>query len=547
MTIAEWFSKRPEAVEAVRCWLEGLLSGDDDTRIQAFVRHLIVEHDYPYRGPTGFRKWALYEFGETYTEAVSMHRAPAIMSFARSTDDIRALERSENFVIGSAVNNCDVIPGFWSAIGLYCEEKQGERLFNPVRYYNPKSPKESENLREKEWWAPELDGHMLDDEIRPHPLLSFMTTKAQATAANPLPARVSGRTKARSAVIGHPQLCMRTVPTPQEKLPKLLYTTGAVTEKRYGESLAGDQAQFHHTAAAVVVEIRGDRFHLREITWDGEKFIDYDKAYYADHVEDAPPPEAISMGDIHAPYGPAENVMEATFGPGGIYDVLHPRRLFLHDLGDMKSVNPHEQGKRLTRAAMWRDDKTNLYQELLRTKGWLLDLPEFEEVLVVRSNHDYFLDRWLETGERNVEPENAEMYHRLAGEMLAHHRRHGAFPIPFEVALRWIGQDPFPENIRFLKFDESYQLLDVEMGMHGHLGPNGARGSIRNLSQIGTRSIVGHGHGPGIWQGVYMGGLSAEYRQGYNIGPSGWLQSHVLLHANGYRQMCHIIKNHWRG
>lgn len=547
MTIAEWFSKHPEAVEATRCWLEGLLSGEDETRITGFVRHLITDHDYPWRGATGFRRWALFEFGRTYTEAVSNTRAPVQLTFARSTSDIRALERCENFVVGSAVNNCDVIPGFWAAIGLYCDERQGTRLFNPIRYQNPKSPGESERIREEERWAPELEGHMLDDEIRPHPFLSFMTTKAQATVDNPLPARINGRTKARSAVIGHPQLCMRTVPTPQERLPKLLYTTGAVTEKRYSESVSGDQADFHHTAAAVVVEVRGDRFHLREITWDGEKFIDYDKAYYADRIEDAPPPEAMSMGDIHAPSGPARNVSEATFGPGGIYDVLKPRRLFLHDLADMKPVSPHEFGKRLTRAAMWRDDKTNLYTDLLRTKNWLVDLPPFEEVVVVRSNHDYFLDRWLEAGEKNVDPENAEMYHRLAAEMLRHHRLEGEFPIPLEVALRWVGQDSFPHNVRFLKFDESYQLLDIEMGMHGHLGPNGARGTVRNLAQIGTRSVIGHVHSPGIWQGVYAGGLSGEYRQGYNIGPSGWLHTHVLVHANGYRQMIHIIKSHWRG
>ncbi len=548
MTIAEWFSQHPEAVEATRCWLEGLLSGGDETRIQAFVRHLITEHDYPWRGQTGFRKWALYEFGSTYTEAVSMVRTPAQLSFARSTDDIRALERCENFVVGSAVNNCDVIPGFWQAIGRYCDERQGARLFNPIRYNNPKSPSETERIRETERWAPELEGHMLDDEIRPHPLLSFMTTKAQATVDNPLPLRVNGRTKARSAVIGHPQLCMRTVPTPSEKLPKILYTTGAVTEKRYGESLAGDQADFHHTAAAVVVEIRGDRFHLREITWDGEKFIDYDRAYYADRIEIAPRPEALVMGDIHSPYGPAANVQHATFGPGSIYEVLRPRRLFLHDTADSKSVNPHEFGKQLTRAAMWAQGKTNLYEEMRKVKGWLRELPEFEEVLVVRSNHDFFLDRWLEAGERNVEPENKEMYHRLCAEMLAHHRRTGRFPIALEVALNWVDPDlRLPEELRFLQFDDPYQILDVLLAMHGHLGPDGARGSIKNLARIGARSMVGHSHSPGIWQGVYMVGLSAEYRQGYNVGPSSWLQTHALLHANGYRQMIHIIKKYWRG
>ena len=83
--------------------------------------------------------------------------------------------------------------------------------------------------------------------------------------------------------------------------------------------------------------------------------------------------------------------------------------------------------------------------------------------------------------------------------------------------------------------------------MHGHLGPNGARGSARNLSRIGTRSIIGHSHSPNIWQGVYQVGTSSKLRLHYTAGPSSWFHTHAVVHPNGRRQMIHIVEGHWRG
>jgi hypothetical protein len=82
--------------------------------------------------------------------------------------------------------------------------------------------------------------------------------------------------------------------------------------------------------------------------------------------------------------------------------------------------------------------------------------------------------------------------------------------------------------------------------MHGHLGPNGARGSIRAFGKIGVRSIVGHGHGPGIKDGVMQVGTSSYLRLGYNKGPSSWLHAHGALYQNGKRSLLIIINGRWR-
>lgn len=541
MTVAGWFFEHPSAVEAVRFWLRERAKGRG-LGSRKMVEFLQAEHSYPFRDHTAFQKWAREVFPNIYAQAVT-HKAPEPVSFRKTGADIKRLERHEDFFCTSAVSNCRADPGFLSAVERWRDDRQGKITVNPVRYANPRTRREMEKETSGEWWDPALEDYMLEDEIRPHEYLAIMTAKAQATANNPLPPRIDGRTKHRSAIFGHPQLAMRTVPTPQAKLPKLMYSSGAITEKFYSDTVSGDMADFHHSLAGVIAEIRGDRFHLREVIWDGQSFIDCDKRYYADRIEDAPPPLALDMGDIHVGLH-AQNVMEATFErEDSIYNTLHPERVILHDLFDGKSVNPHEAANRLTRAANFRRGNTNLYNEL-RDVGYFLDnLPADLEVVVVPSNHDDFLNRWLQRGEKMVEPENLELYHRFCSELLARERATGVLPAALPVAL----EGHYDREVRFLKIDESFRLMGVELGMHGHLGPNGARGSVKNLARIGTRSIIGHGHGPWIWQGCNMVGMSAIYRHGYNVGPSGWLQSHTLLHANGYRQATHIVKNYWRG
>jgi hypothetical protein len=470
---------------------------------------------------------------------------PAPERFLRTARDVRALERRADLFVTCAVNNAPVCADALRALERAADECGGAVVINPIRYRNPTSrPMHARDTGQDgaEWWDPAVRPHLLENELTPHPLLSIMTTKAAATAANPLPARVSSRTKDRSAVFGHPQLAMRTVATPQHRLPKILYSSGAVTERAYSDTLAGDMASFHHSVAAVKVEVRGDRFHLREIAWDGERFVDLDREYRADGQRDAARPEALVLGDVHVGLEDAE-VDAAVFGAGGLVPALAPRRLVLHDLFDGRAVNPHERGNALLRAAR---AGATLEAELAANEAWLAAAlaraPGLEAVLVPFANHHQFLDRWLQGGA--PEPADAELFHWLSWRLLAERRATGAFPLALETALRRSALDP---RVRFLRADESYQVGGVELGMHGHLGPNGARGSPLNLSRIGTRFIAGHVHSPEIFQGGYWAGLLARLQHGYNLGPSGWLHTQVLLHANHARQMVHVVDGRWRG
>src|SRR3546814_337856 len=79
--------------------------------------------------------------------------------------------------------------------------------------------------------------------------------------------------------------------------------------------------------------------------------------------------------------------------------------------------------------------------------------------------------------------------------------------------------------------------------MHGHLGPNGARGGAAAFAKMGRKANVGHSHQAGIYDGIFTAGTSSNLDMGYNRGPSSWSHSDVLTYKNGKR----TIITHWNG
>ena len=116
--------------------------------------------------------------------------------------------------------------------------------------------------------------------------------------------------------------------TPQSSLPKILTTTGAVTQKNYIQGKAGKLGEFHHTFGACVVELKNGLFHLRQINaLDDGSFIDLTEEYSPHGVAKAGRALALVMGDTHQEFVDP-NVVKATFdGPNSIVSVLKPQHL----------------------------------------------------------------------------------------------------------------------------------------------------------------------------------------------------------------------------
>jgi hypothetical protein len=344
---------------------------------------------------------------------------------------------------------------------------------------------------------------------------------------------------------------LTTVATPQGKYPKIMTTTGACTKENYTDSKAGKKGEFHHYLGAVVVEIKGKKFHMRQLAAckDGS-FIDLDTEYTPESVHPAPRAAALVLGDTHRAFTDRK-VERATFGLDGMSLVLKPEYLVFHDLHDGYAENPHNSNHPLIKVAKADSGLHNVEKEIEQDYQWLwnVTLPG-QKAVVVASNHDDFLARWIYNTDWRTLGSQAKFYLRTALNMVksAEMTKNGAqWDDPLSFWLEWHNEradDPI--DLRCLKVDESFMLHGIELGMHGHLGPNGARGSRNNLKKIGVKSVIGHGHGPGIEEGCTQVGTSSPLRLEYNHGPSSWLNAHCVIYANGKRSLLNIIDGQWR-
>lgn len=459
--------------------------------------------------------------------------------YERTPEEVAQLEGAHNYVVTSAQNNTPPDPDFLAALRVYCREKEAAMVIGSVRYKNPNRREPGEDDSDV-WWHPELEPHIIDNELRVDPLLRVMgRVRIAATTSNPLPRRRGGRTKAESAIYAHGQLRMTTVATPQLSHPKVLWSTGSVTVKNYSRADTADNAEFHHSLAAIVVETRpGRQPYTREINWDEKtkSFYDLGRVYTARGSRKAKPLAVLDLGDTHE-YVMDSIIRESIHGSGGLIDTYRPRVLVEHDLFDAGTVNPHERANRISRAiraagglSRVEDELTSLGEYFYEGSAW-----NGYERVAPASNHDDMLTRWLQGGEKHVDPENASLYHYLAWRLIEHGEENGGeIANPVEM---WLDEYYPDHGVRFLKVDESFRVKDIELGMHGHLGCNGGKGSLAGLCYIGTRFVIGHGHGPGIMLGGYQNGV-CQTKMGYAKGPSSWAVAHVgISEDTGKRQM----------
>lgn len=168
------------------------------------------------------------------------------------------------------------------------------------------------------------------------------------------------------------------------------------------------------------------------------------------------------------------------------------------------------------------------------------------KTVVVESNHDQALLKWLKTADYRDDPVNAEFFLDCQRRCYRAIRKEEENFSIFETVMR----EAFPEwnceGVRFLREDESYVAGDVEHANHGHRGPNGSRGSVVGMTRIGPRVTMGHVHSPAIQDGVYASGTSSLLDMGYNAGPSSWAQTHVAQYPSGKRALITFCNGRWR-
>lgn len=449
-------------------------------------------------------------------------------------------------VVTAAQNATPVNKAFFASLLGYCKAREAQLIVIPYRYKNPTSMW-SEKADHDDWWAPELVPYLLDRRVDLNPNLVLLADiKTQPTASAPLQG-FETVTGAKSAIIGHPKLALKTVPTPQSRMAKILTSTGAVTVKNYIESKAGKKAEHHHTFGACVVELDGRRFHLRQINAvrDGS-FCDLQFEYSGAKVRQRDI-AALVMGDTHAEFvDPA--VMKATFdGKDSIVATLKPKTLVWHDLHDFFSRNHHHKHEVFTNYGKHLFGLDDVRRGLEETFA-LVDrvTPAGVRNIFVPSNHPDALARWVKESDPKTDPRNCVFWAETFTAMCHGTKRSdtGVQTIdPFAYwAMKMLKTAP---QARFPSRSESVEIEGIDVNHHGDAGPNGSRGTLKGFTRIGVKSVIGHSHSPGIDEGAYQVGHNSRGNLEYQRGPSSWLPADCLIYGNGKRSLLFIIDGEW--
>lgn len=455
--------------------------------------------------------------------------------------------KAKTLLIVAAQNATPVHKDWWRVINVIADERGAEIVVLPIRYKNPTSSWTG-SQKNAEHWVEEVRPYLCSERVTLNENLMLLgDIKIQPTAADPLTGFESV-SRASSAVVAHTKIQTRTIATPQNRMAKILMTSGACTVQNYSDTRAGRVGEFHHSLSCVLVElVSGKRFHMRRIHFDERSKSATDAArgerYTVKGPEIAPRALGLITGDWHDPFT-SPGVIKATFGAGGMVEAMRPESIVYHDSTDGYAVNPHHAKNPFNRIAKYENDADSARDQLESLRQFLIShTVKDTQNVVVTSNHDDFLSRYIVNADWREDPANAEWYLETALHMVRNTRLDKARGTVYPNAFTWwMRRFEIPQT-RILDEDESFMLASYECGMHGNRGPNGARGSIRNLRRIGVKSITGHVHSPGEDEGatqvgsMFNSAIGAEYRKG----PSSWLQANCFVNDDGKRQLALIV------
>lgn len=441
----------------------------------------------------------------------------------------------KRFIITTAVNQARVHQGFWESLLAAKIHLDAELVVVAAKYNNPSTRNKK---GEPDIYDPEVLAYLTRKRrALGKNLTLFADIPVQPTSGNP----TSGMEvfcKDTSAIIGHVKRAMTVVPAIRH--PRVLWTTGACTLPSYSKSRAGARAKEHHVLGALIVEVVGKTFFVRNVTANKDgSFTDLDATYTPSCVLQAKPALSVTAGDIHV----GQDDLQALRALEGLVKTVQPKWLVLHDVLDMSSRSHHKRNKRHAYSGRFAQVDT----ELLANSVFLQKASKWgsEKIAVVASNHHSHLDVWLQDNDPQSDPINAPAYHRMWSDAYSLYNLLGRWVDPYEHEMR---QRKVPKSVVFLPRGGSLRLAGVEHSLHGDKGANGARGSAKGFARLGCKVIVGHAHTPAIIDGAFVVGVTGRLDMEYTIGaPSSWLHAHVVLGADGKRQMIITQKESFRG
>jgi hypothetical protein len=440
----------------------------------------------------------------------------------------------KKFVITGVQNDTQVNEKLLKTLEAYCDKHNAKLILIPINYQYPHDS--AYRLEDRM----QFSSFELCDKLR-----VMASVHISPAIENPL-SSLDGLSKGDSLIVASTTLQMRTMATLGTS-PAILHTTGAITHPNMSDTKQGLKAKFNHSFSALVVEVDNDMFHLRTLNsgLDGS-FYDVDGFYSGSKFNALEVVKALVLGDVHAA-SVSDAVVLATFvDQNSMVNCLKPEQIVLHDLLDFGSGSHHGRDV-FTKYSKHVNNKDVVEDELFETIDFIRDfVPSYTKVVIVDSNHNQHFDRWLQefpTHDNSIQ--NAMLYHKMMFLKFDSFNKEQTYTDAFELWTKHCYPDELPDIV--WSGDEGYRIGDVECGLHGDVGANGARGAPISFAKMPMKLIVGHSHSPSIYQGNYTVGTSSKLKMGYNnSGASSWMNSHCIIYNNGRRQMINIINGKWK-
>ena len=467
----------------------------------------------------------------------------------------------KRFILTSAQNNTFIHKDFWDNVLAMAKHYEAKIMVGTFSYNQNMFGKlavkngTKKDYEEELWYDPKLMPYISDERIELAPGLTWCgNMNILPTEDNPISGleTYGGST---SVIFPHTKIEMRSIATMPDMPVKMIYTTGAVTLMNYLQKKLGIKAEHHHRYAFLLVEVDSDgNWWVRQVAArkNGKTIQDLNVLVENGAVTSTEATvDAITWGDLHATNSQPEIVAASMT----MLDALHPKYQFIHDVMEGVSVNrhyikhaplPHQYFHRWLRGLHRVDEELKQSRAILEQylRPWC-------QTVAPDANHDAkWLESWLSKFDYRYDPANAELFLRMQNFMYAEIRKDITAPKNVNLMKYAFEKEAKLKAgaVKFLLPDESFTVGEVELGCHGHLGPNGTFGSPANLAKIGKKATTAHTHSAGIYHGLYVAGTSSKLTKDwdYTMGPSSWSWSHVLQYANGQRAVVTMKNGKWR-
>jgi hypothetical protein len=363
------------------------------------------------------------------------------------------------------------------------------------------------------------------------------------TAVHPLNGFES-YTGRKSGIFPHTKITMQSIPSMADEATKFNYTTGACTVRNYIQRKAGLKADFHHSYGALIVEVdsKGNWWCRQLSAQDDGTMYDLDLKVQDGVVTKGSFIDSIVWGDVHAAIVDKNVADLCWFRKDNLLDKYKPKRQFLHDVLDFHARSHHEIKNPMKMFERFVEGQDDVGEEV-KMVGMFVEQCERDDIdtIVVNSNHDRHLGRWLNDQDARFDYTNVEFWAQMwvsCTEII----RDGKKPNYLRVGLDLAG---YSGNAIILEQDESYIICPddsggIECGLHGDDGPNGSRGSPTAFARMGRKMVTAHSHQAGINDGVYTVGTNSILRPDYVAGPSSWSHTFCVIYENGKRALLTI-------